>query len=72
MKDVNASKAHRVFDTRAEAQAFITAKAPQEIVVRREGRSRRCERYCPARFVCEQGKKFSQPEVDENGWKKIK
>jgi len=72
MKDVNSDKAHRVFDTLAEAEAFVAAKAPKEVIVKRDGRSRRCELYCPARFVCEQGKKFSQPEVDENGWKKVK
>ena len=56
MKTVDAAKATRVFDTRVEAEAFITAKAPTSMIVERAGESIKCKFYCPVRSICEQAK----------------
>lgn len=72
MKSVTAKRASRVFDTREEAAAFITAKAPSEEVVERPGVSIRCLYYCPARTVCEQAKEYREetPAIEE-GFTKV-
>lgn len=73
MKDANASRAIRVFDSLKEAEEHITAKALQAIIVKRPGQSIRCMRYCPVRSVCEQGKKLQAlANVDEDGFTRIK
>ena len=54
MKDEKAAKATRVFNTEFEALAFIKEKGG--IIEKRPGKSIRCLRYCPVRFVCDQAK----------------
>jgi hypothetical protein len=76
MKDVKAIKAERVFDTRDEAEAYITAKEPNlphtRVLVERPGVDTNCKFYCPVRFVCEQAKAaLPAPILDEDGFIKI-
>lgn len=72
MKDLKSAKATRVFDSRKDAEDHITAKASTSVIVERAGISRRCLRYCPARFVCEQAKELTPaPILDEDGLTKI-
>lgn len=71
MKDEKAIKATRVFDTKIEAMSFVKEKSG--ILVERPGKSIRCLRYCPVRFVCEQAKEETPVVVlDDNGLTEIK
>lgn len=73
MKDNTATRALRVFDTKEEAESFITAKGIQTaVLVARAGQSIRCMRYCPVRSICEQGRKEATAAVvDADGFIKV-
>lgn len=76
MKEVNAPKAIRVYDSQKEADAFITAKGSGDVVVERPGKSIRCMRYCPVRSICSQAKEVLKeevplPEKDSDGFIKV-
>lgn len=73
MKAPTDARAVRVFSSKDEANAYVlTAKAPNLLVIERSGKSIRCLRYCPARFVCEQAKTSSPaPVMDEDGFIKL-
>ena len=60
MKAVTDKKAIRVFESHQLAAAFIAEKGLTASIIERPGESINCSRYCPARFVCEQGKKETQ------------
>lgn len=70
-----AKRATRVFDSLLEAKKF--EKENEGLTtVERPGKSIRCLRYCPARFVCEQAKPFREAEVttpvlDGDGFVKV-
>lgn len=64
MANEDDARALRVFNSESEAKAYIAAKDDSLKIIRREGESRRCQRYCPARSICKQANK-------ENEWKKI-
>lgn len=76
MKTPTAGRATRVFDTKVEAETFLTTdKGKGQSIVERPGLSIRCLRYCPVRSVCEVGKKLqeeaSAPVVDADGFVKV-
>jgi len=69
-----ASKALRVFSSLQEAESFVNSKelTLETSIVRRVGDSKRCLRYCPARFVCEQAKSYQPtPILDKDGFVKV-
>lgn len=74
VKSQSDKRAMRVFDSLQEAEDFVTtAKVVSPLlIVRREGKSIRCLKFCPVRSVCEQAKQYQpQPIVDGDGFIKV-